>query len=96
MGDDLFINLIEAYQIIPGIDIASALFQYFSVKNQSDEQNNHLKTMLKTEILFLFGSNSMFVYFFLQKEIEFLKEELHERGFDVDKNTSNNGHDIEK
>lgn len=96
MGDDLFINLIEACQIIPGIDIASALFQYFSVKNQSDEQNNHLKTMLKTEILFLFGSNSMFVYFFLQKEIEFLKEELHERGFDVDKNTSNNGHDIEK
>lgn len=96
MGDDLFINLIEAYQIIPGIDIASALFQYFSVKNQSDEQNNHLKTMLKTEILFLFGSNSMFAYFFLQKEIEFLKEELHERGFDVDKNTSNNGHDIEK
>ena len=52
--------------------------------------------MLKTEILFLFGSNSMFVYFFLYKEIEFLKEELHERGFDVDKNTSNNGHDIEK
>lgn len=37
MGDDLFINLIEAYQIIPGIDIASALFQYFPVKNQSDE-----------------------------------------------------------
>lgn len=37
MGDDLFVNLIEAYEIIPGIDIASVLFQYFSVKNQSDE-----------------------------------------------------------
>lgn len=37
MVDDLFINQIEAYQIIPGIDIASALFQYFPVKNQSDE-----------------------------------------------------------